>query len=321
MFERFLQVNLKLSPKKCNQFKHKVAFLGHIALSEGISTNPENVEAAKTCPVPKKMLSKLGKFIRNFSTIVKPLTRLTEIYMSKFSWTSECNDAFTELKSRLVSAPILAYPDIEQDFILDTDASGVGIGAILSQKQDGQKKVITYFSKVLSKSERNYCITRQELLAIVETIKHFHTYLYGVKYTIRADHGSLRWSLNFKNLEGQLCCWAELLATYNYTIDIVLVNYMVRRPCQLGKYCDRIESREGAYLAQTVECNCIYLSPEQDADQNLNLADARSVLSCAASRDMKHGNQGTGSISDRSNKDVDTYIEMIAVPMNWVKVS
>ena len=118
--------------------------------------------------------------------------------------------------SSLVSAPILTYPNIEQDFILDTDTSGVGIGAILSQKQDGQEKVIAYFSKVLS--ERNYCITRREHLAIVEAIKHFHTYLYGVKFSTRADHGSLRWLLNFKNLEGQF------LATYSYTIDIVLVN-------------------------------------------------------------------------------------------------
>ena len=168
---------MKLSPKKCNLFKHKVAFLGHIVSSEGISTNPEKVEAVQTWPVPKnvkQVRSFLGlcsyyrKFIRNFSTIAKPLTRLTEKHMSKFSWTGECNDAFTELKSRLASAPILTYPDIEQDFILDTDASGVGIGAILSQKQGGQEKVIAYFSKVLSKSERNYCVTRRELLAIVE---------------------------------------------------------------------------------------------------------------------------------------------------------
>ena len=138
VFERLRQANLKLSPKKCNLFKHKVAFLGHIVSSEGISTNPEKVEAVQTWPVPKnvkQVRSFLGlcsyyrKFIRNFSTIAKPLTRLTEKHMSKFSWTGECNDAFTELKSRLVSAPILTYPDIEQDFILDTDASGVGIGA------------------------------------------------------------------------------------------------------------------------------------------------------------------------------------------------
>ena len=130
--------------------------------------------------------------------------------MSKFSWTSECNDAFIEPKSRLVSAPILTYPDIEQDFILDTDASGVGIGAVLSQKQGGKEKVIAYFSNVLYKSERNYCVTRRELLAFFEAIKYFYTYLHGVKFTIRSDHGSLRWLLKLKNLECQLCHWAEL---------------------------------------------------------------------------------------------------------------
>ena len=167
----------------------------------------------------------------------------------------------------------------------------------------------------MSKSERNYCVTRRELLAIVEAIKHFHTYLYGVKFTIRTDHGSLRWLLNFKNLEGQLCRWAELLATYNCTIEHRAgklhgnADALSRRPCQGCKYCDRIECREGAYLAQSDECNCISLSQEQSTDQNLNLAGAGSVLNCAASRVMKHGNGGTGSISDRSNTDVDILLE------------
>ena len=86
-------------------------------------------------------------------------------------------------------------------------------------------------------------------------------------------------------------------------------NALSRRPCQGCKYCDRIECREGAYLAQSDECNCIYLSQEQSTDQNLNLAGAGSVLNCAASSVMKHGNRGTGSISDRSNTDVDILLE------------
>ena len=228
VFETLRQVNLKLSPKKCNLFKHIVAFLGHIVSSEGISIYPEKVEAVKTWPFPKnvkQVRSFLGlcsyyrKFIRNFSTIAKPLTRLSEKHMSKFSLTNECNDAFALPKLCLVSSPILNYPDIEQDFILHTNTSAVGLGAILSQRQDGQEKISPYFSKVLSKSERNYCVTRQELLAIAEAVKHFHTYLYGVKLTIRTNHGSLRWLLSFKNLEDQLCHWDELLATYKYTIE------------------------------------------------------------------------------------------------------
>ncbi|GFS65086.1 retrovirus-related Pol polyprotein from transposon 412 [Trichonephila clavipes] len=84
----------------------------------------------------------------------------------KFIWTVDCNNAFKKIKNALTSAPILAYSEIRKQFILDTDASHESIGAVLSQEIDGQERVIAYFSKYLSKPERNYCVTRKELLAI-----------------------------------------------------------------------------------------------------------------------------------------------------------
>ncbi|GFX61087.1 retrovirus-related Pol polyprotein from transposon opus [Trichonephila clavipes] len=95
------------------------------------------------------------KFVKNFSTITRPLHKLTEA-KQKFIWTVDCN-AFNKLKDALTSAPILAYPEIGKQFILDTDASHKNIGAVLSQEIDGQERVIAYFSKCLSKPERNYC--------------------------------------------------------------------------------------------------------------------------------------------------------------------
>lgn len=89
--------------------------------------------------------------------------------------------------------------------MLDTDASDVGIGAVLSQKQtDGSERVIAYASRVLSKPERRYCVTRRELLAAVSFIKHFRPYLLGKPFILRTDHSSLTWLYNFKNPEGQL---------------------------------------------------------------------------------------------------------------------
>jgi hypothetical protein len=85
---------------------------------------------------------------------------------------------------------------------VDTDVSNVGIGGVLSQVQDGQERVIAYYSKTLSKAERNYCITRRELLATVKTLEHFHTYLYGQEFHLRTDHSALTWLMSFKNLEG-----------------------------------------------------------------------------------------------------------------------
>ena len=96
----------------------------------------------------------------------------------------------------LTSAPILALPDW---FILDTDTSDVGIGAVLSQiYQDGSEHAICYASQTLTKPECNYCVTWKELLAVVTFLKHFHQYIIGRQFTIRMDHGALTWLRNFK---------------------------------------------------------------------------------------------------------------------------
>lgn len=81
------------------------------------------------------------------------------------------------------------------------DASNKSVRAVLSQEFDGHERVIGYGSKCLSKPERNYCVTRKELLAIIKAVENFHSYLYGRKLVLRTDHASLTWLLNFKNLE------------------------------------------------------------------------------------------------------------------------
>jgi hypothetical protein len=103
----------------------------------------------------------------------------------------------------LTSSPVLAYPDYAKPFILDTDASNTGIGGVLSQVgEDGEERVIAYASCVLSKLERNYCVTWRELLAAVHLTKHFRLFLLGQKFTLRTDHSSLTWLQNFKEPDG-----------------------------------------------------------------------------------------------------------------------
>ncbi|GBM21343.1 Retrovirus-related Pol polyprotein from transposon 412 [Araneus ventricosus] len=137
----------------------------------------------------------------------KTLYKLTEA-KSNFNWTDECEKSFNSLKQALTSAPILTYPRIDKDVILDTDASNEGIGAVLSQNIKNEERVIAYFSKSLGKPERN-CVTRKELLAIVKFIEHFHHYLYGRKFLLRTNHASLRWLLHFKEPEGQIARWIQ----------------------------------------------------------------------------------------------------------------
>eukprot|EP00731_Ephydatia_muelleri_P025917 Em0018g17a len=112
-----------------------------------------------------------------------------------------------------------AFPDHSKPFILDSDASDGGIGGVLSQKQDDElERVIAYGSRVLSKTERNYCVTRRELLAAVYFIEQFRPYLLGRHFTLRSDHGSLTWLRNFKEPEGQLARWIEKLEEYSFSI-------------------------------------------------------------------------------------------------------
>ena len=158
------------------------------------------------------------RFVKDFALISKPLQRLTE-KNAPFEWTIGCQNAFDELRKRLVSSPVLAYPDYERRFILDTDASDVGIGAVLSQVSDcGSERVIAYASRSLTRPEQRYCVTRKELLAVVEFVHHFRQYLLGREFTLRTDHGSLVWIRNFKEPEGQLARRLERLQEYNFTV-------------------------------------------------------------------------------------------------------
>ena len=111
-----------------------------------------------------------------------------------------CGVKIAKIRTPLTQTPVLAYPSQNDHLVLDTDASNYGMGAVLSQIQDDSEKVVCFFGKSFSGPERNYCVTRRELLAIVMSIKHFHHYLYGRRFTVRTDHGALRWLLNFKNL-------------------------------------------------------------------------------------------------------------------------
>jgi len=110
---------------------------------------------------------------------------------------------FEKLKEKLINPPTLAYPDPDSIFILDTDASDRSIGAEFSQIQNGKNVVISYVSKILSSAQRKYCTSHKEWLAIVAFTRQYRHYLLGNQFIIRTDHNSLRWLLNFNNIEGQ----------------------------------------------------------------------------------------------------------------------
>ena len=167
--------------------------------------------------------------------------------ISQFIWTTECEEAFQMMKRLLTTAPILGYPRLDVGFILDTDASNFAIGAVLSQEQEGTERVIAYASRTLNRAEQNYCVTRRELLAVVTFLKHFRHYLYGQQVKVRTDHGALRWLLQFKNPEGQLARWLEVITQYQLTLEHragrvhLNADGLSRRPCTDCRHCERLQ--------------------------------------------------------------------------------
>lgn len=226
VFSKLREANLKLQPDKCEFLRREVAYLGHVITDNGVSPNPDKVKAISQFPTlktPKDVKSFLGltgyyrRFIENFSHITKPLTSLLKKDVS-FHWSHEQEQAFNTLKQKLISAPLLQYPDFSQPFIVTTDSSNYAVGAVLSQGEIGKDKPISYASRTLNKQEGNYSTTEKELLAILFAVNTFRPYLYGYKFKIVTDHRPLTWLFNAKDPGGRLLRWRLKLEEYDYEI-------------------------------------------------------------------------------------------------------
>lgn len=256
---RLEKANLKLKPSKCHLFKKEVLYLGYIIGRGEVKTNPDKIRDIKDFEPPrndKELRRFLGltnyyrKFVYSYAEIASPLNKLLNKDVP-YEWKEQQQKAFESLKEKLITAPILTLPSTspKDRYILTTDASLHTIGAVLSQLQhdpdDPSKppteKVIAYSSKMMSKCERNYCITRKELLSIVYHVNHFRMYLLGTeKFLIKSDHKCLKSLINFKDVSSQLARWLELLSQFNYEIEFVpgtkikQADFMSRCP---GKLC------------------------------------------------------------------------------------
>ena len=221
VFDRFRKYNLKLKMRKCHFGKTEVEFLGHIVGQDGIKPNPEKITAVQNMNRPRTvrqvrqlvgLLSYYRRFIPNFSKIAAPLHKLTK-KNERFYWSEECEIAANTLKERLITAPVLIYPNFEKQFILETDASNIGIGATISQVyDDGLEHPIAYASRVLQDAEKNYSTSEKEALAIVWAYQQFRPYLFNKEFIIKSDHAPLKWVFTQPKPNQRMQRWAMMLS-------------------------------------------------------------------------------------------------------------
>jgi hypothetical protein len=228
VFDRLRKANLKLKLSKCEFGFSSTVYLGHTISEHGVSMDPEKVAAiAKWKPNHIRDVSNvrtfLGmtgyyrRFVPGYSKIAAPLTDLLKKDV-EFKMHEPAVAAFNKLKTAIMSAPVLAYPRWYLPFVLQTDASGLGLGAVLTQFYDEEEHPVAYYSKRFDTHEEKYSATEREALAIVEAIKHFRPYLYGTHFTVVTDHKPLEHMDSFKAHNGRVGRWKMTLSDYNFTV-------------------------------------------------------------------------------------------------------
>jgi len=230
--ERVREANLTLRPTKCQIGFFQISFLGHVVGAGEVRPNPETIERilqAERQQTKKQLKSFLGlvgyyrKFIPNFAAIAVPLTDLTRKGIpNQIPWSDAQDVAYHSLKSYVINPPILLLPDFKKQFILQTDASDTGIGAILMQENDqGEKHPVAFASRKLLPRETRYATIERECLAIVWGVQKFESYLYGKQFILETDHHPLQYLGSTESKNGRLTRWAMTLQPFRFTIRAI----------------------------------------------------------------------------------------------------
>ena len=225
---RLRTANLTLRPSKCSVGFPAVTFLGHRVGNEVLEPKTELVTKILQAPRPvnkKQLRSFLGltgyyhRFIPNYATVASPLTDLTRKgEPNELQWNNEHERAFETLKARIANPPILKLPDNSKEYVLRTDASNVGIGAVLFQEENDVKHPVAFASRKLLPREVNYSTIEKECLALVWAIQKFEVFLYGKKFLLEVDHKPLEYLKKTAYTNGRLMRWAMVLQQYNYFV-------------------------------------------------------------------------------------------------------
>ena len=231
VLRRLREAGLTARPSKCIVCYEQLQFLGHMVGKGQLAPDQDKLDTIKDAKQPrtkKELRSFLGlagyyrKFIANFAAIACPLTDKTKSREpNNIEWSNSQELAFQTLKDNLTSSPILHLPDIEKPFILRTDASNSGLGAVLLQKHEDEVFPVAYASKKLLAREVNYSVIERECLAVVWAIRKFQRYLYGKEFTLQTDHEPLVYMQKARVVNSRVMRWALSLQPYNIKIEAI----------------------------------------------------------------------------------------------------
>ena len=304
VFDCLQEHGLKLKPSRCNVFKSEINYLAHHVSQKGVLPSKKNLESIAQCPPPdtytkvKSFVGLVGHyrhFIKGFAKIAAPLYDLTssdnkEKKSEHIDLSPEALEAFDHLKAACLQAPILAFPDFNRPFLLEMDASGKGLGAVLSQKQaDGRYHPIAYASCVMNETEQRYHSNKQEFLALKWVVtEQFHEYLspYGKnrnEFIVCTDNNQLTYIFSSANLDAAGQWWVAHLTSYNFFLEY-----------QKGK-----DNTVADFLSQMHE-----RLPEEEVQEYLNkilYPGVKAVLDDAITPIEEHAEQGVRPSTDCQN--------------------
>lgn len=351
VFKQLSHHGLKLKPSKCELFKQSISYLGHIVSDQGISTDPEKISAVKDWPAPtnvKELRQFLGfigyyrRFVKDFAKIIAPLNSLLKghdthrgktpgrgnkpIKAVPWKWSEREMEAFETIKEKLTSPPVLGYADYSKPFVLHTDASAKGLGAVLYQEQEGKLKVIAYASRGLRPSEKNYPAHKMEFLALKWAVcDKLHDYLYGSQFQVVTDNNPLTYILSKAKLDATGQRWVAALANYNFQISYrsghlngdadglsrkpIIYSDTVKALCQAASvqlpYCQMISEEGSTQTADEENFSTDTLNTNDWIDEQSRDEDVHRVVQI-----LKSGFRPKGGNVKRESIEVQKYLRI-----------